>query len=127
MLATLAMKKRWQNIRKAQGLKSSRPNIVMSTAVQVCWKKAAKYFDIEERLVPCTEERYVIDPSQAVDMVDQNTIGIGAVLGSTYTGQYDTNDALIDRGLDTPIHVDAASGWFVAPFVNPKLVWDFQL
>lgn len=103
----------------------------MSTAVQVCWKKAAKYFDIEERLVPCTEERYVIDPSQAVDLVDQNTVGIAAVLGSTYTGQYEAvkaiNDALIDRGLDTPIHVDAASGGFVAPFVNPKLVWDFQL
>lgn len=131
MLAALAMKKRWQNMRRAQGLDTSRPNIIMSTAVQVCWKKAAKYFDIEERLVPCTEERYVIDPSQATDLVDENTIGIAVVLGSTYTGQYEDvkaiNDALVERGLDTAIHVDAASGGFVAPFVNPKLVWDFQL
>lgn len=71
----------------------------------------------------CTEERYVIDPKEAVDLVDENTIGICCILGTTYTGQYEdvkaVNDLLIERGLDTPIHVDAASGGFVAPFVNP--------
>ena len=131
MLATLAMKKRWQNERKAQGKDASRPNIIMSTGVQVCWEKAARYFDIEEKLVPCTETRFVIDPAQAVDLVDENTIGIAAILGTTYTGQYEDvkaiNDLLIEKGLDTPIHVDAASGGFVAPFVNPQLTWDFQL
>ncbi|KAJ5212756.1 uncharacterized protein N7498_004402 [Penicillium cinerascens] len=131
MLATLAMKKRWQNERKAQGKDASRPNIIMSTGVQVCWEKAARYFDIEEKMVPCTETRFVIDPAQAVDLVDENTIGIAAILGTTYTGQYEDvkaiNDLLIEKGLDTPIHVDAASGGFVAPFVNPKLMWDFQL
>ncbi|KAJ5579513.1 uncharacterized protein N7459_005498 [Penicillium hispanicum] len=131
MLATLAMKKRWQNQRKAQGKDISQPNLIMSTGVQVCWEKAARYFDIEEKLVPCTQTRYVIDPAQAVDMVDENTIGICAILGTTYTGQYEDvkaiNDLLVRKGLDTPIHVDAASGGFVAPFVNPDLVWDFQL
>lgn len=131
MLATLAMKKRWQNNRKAQGKDSSKPNIIMSSGVQVCWEKAAKYFDIAEKLVPCTETRYVIDPVQAVDMVDENTIGICAILGTTYTGQYEDvqaiNTLLVQRGLDIPIHVDAASGGFVAPFINPGLVWDFAL
>ncbi|KAJ5248614.1 hypothetical protein N7468_000065 [Penicillium chermesinum] len=131
MLATLAMKKRWKNQRKAAGKDASQPNIIMSTGVQVCWEKAAAYFEIEEKLVPCTETRYVIDPAQAVDLVDENTIGICAILGTTYTGQYEDvkqiNDLLVQRGLDTPIHVDAASGGFVAPFVNPGLVWDFQL
>lgn len=103
----------------------------MSSGVQVCWEKAARYFEIEEKFVLCTTTRYVIDPVQAVDLVDENTIGICAILGTTYTGQYEDvkgiNDLLLQRGLDTPIHVDAASGGFVAPFVNPSLEWDFAL
>lgn len=125
------MKKRWEINRKAQGKDASNPNLIMSSGVQVCWEKAARYFDIAEKLVPCTETRYVIDPVQAVDMVDENTIGICAILGTTYTGQYEDvqaiSELLIKKGLDTPIHVDAASGGFVAPFVNPDLVWDFKL
>jgi glutamate decarboxylase len=131
MLAVLAMKKRWENNRKAEGKVSSKPNIIMSTGVQLCWKKASKYFDLEEKLVPCTETRYVIDPIRAVDLVDENTVGICVILGTTYTGQYEDvraiNNLLVERGLETPIHVDAASGGFVAPFVNPDLQWDFQL
>ncbi|KAE8330371.1 pyridoxal phosphate-dependent transferase [Aspergillus sergii] len=131
MLGTLAMKRRWQNKRKAEGKDYSRPNIVMNSAVQVCWEKAARYFDVEERYVYCTEDRYVIDPQQAVDLVDENTIGICAILGTTYTGEYEDvkaiNDLLIERNIDVPIHVDAASGGFVAPFINPKLEWDFRL
>lgn len=75
MLATLAMKKRWQNKRKAAGKPFDKPNIVMNSAVQVCWEKAARYFDVEEKYVFCTPDRYVIDPKQAVDLVDENTIG----------------------------------------------------
>ncbi|PKY07104.1 glutamate decarboxylase [Aspergillus campestris IBT 28561] len=131
MLATLAMKKRWQNARKAAGKDWTRPNIVMSSAVQVCWEKAARYFDVEEKYVYCTESRYVIDPKEAVDLIDENTIGICAIMGTTYTGQYEDvkglNDLLVERKIDCPIHVDAASGGFVTPFVNPKLVWDFRL
>jgi glutamate decarboxylase len=131
MLATLAMKKRWQNKRKAQGKDYSRPNIVMNAAVQVCWEKAARYFDVEEKFVYCTKDRYVIDPKEAVDLIDENTIGICSILGTTYTGEYEDtkaiNDLLIERKIDCPIHVDAASGGFVAPFVNPNLVWDFRL
>jgi len=131
MLATLAMKKRWQNKRKAEGKDCSKPNIVMNSAVQVCWEKAARYFDCEEKYVYCTEDRYTIDPAEAVKLVDENTIGICAILGTTYTGEYEDvkgiNDLLIEKGIDCPIHVDAASGGFVAPFVNPSLAWDFRL
>ncbi|KAK5130941.1 hypothetical protein LTR08_001544 [Meristemomyces frigidus] len=131
MLGTLAMKKRWQNKRKAEGKDASRPNIVMNSAVQVCWEKAARYFDVEEKYVYCDEGRHVIDPVQAVDLVDENTIGICSILGTTYTGEYEDtkaiNDLLVERNIDCPIHVDAASGGFVAPFVNPNLVWDFRL
>jgi glutamate decarboxylase len=131
MLAVMAMKKRWQNARKVAGQDTSCPNLIMSSGVQVCWEKAARYFEIKEKLVPCTSTRYVIDPVQAVDLVDENTIGICAILGTTYTGQYEDvkgiNELLVQRGLDTPIHVDAASGGFVAPFVNPSLEWDFAL
>lgn len=131
MLAVLAMKKRWQNKRKAAGKPYDKPNIVMNSAVQVCWEKAARYFDIEEKYVYCTPDRYVIDPKEAVDLVDENTIGICAILGLTYTGEYEDikaiNDLLEERKLDCYIHVDAASGGFVAPFVYPELEWDFKL
>ena len=131
MLGTLAMKKRWQNKRKAEGKDCSKPNIVMNSAVQVCWEKAARYFDVEEKYVYCTPDRYVIDPEEAVNLVDENTIGICAILGTTYTGEYEDvkaiNDLLIKKKIDCPIHVDAASGGFVAPFVAPDLPWDFRL
>jgi len=131
MLGTLAMKKRWQNKRKAEGKDYSKPNLIMNSAVQVCWEKAARYFDVEERFVNVTKDRYVIDPEEAISLIDENTIGICTILGTTYTGEYEDtkaiNDLLIKRGIDVPIHVDAASGGFVAPFVNPNLVWDFRL
>lgn len=130
MLAVLAMKRRWKNARKAAGKSTENPNIVMSSAVQVCWEKATRYFEIEEKLVYCTEDRYVIDPEETVSLVDENTIGICCILGTTYTGEYEdvkaVNDLLVKKGLNTPIHVDAASGGFVAPFVVPGLEWDFR-
>jgi len=131
MLGVLAMKKRWKTQRQAAGKPTDNPNIVMSSAVQVCWEKATRYFEIEEKLVYCTEDRFVIDPEETVNLVDENTIGICCILGSTYTGEYEdvkaVNDLLIKKGLNTPIHVDAASGGFVAPFVVPSLEWDFRL
>ncbi|KIV96762.1 glutamate decarboxylase [Exophiala mesophila] len=131
MLSVLAMKKRWANKRKAEGKDFSRPNIIMNSAVQVCWEKAARYFDVEEKYVYCTDDRYVIDPEEAISLIDENTIGICTILGLTYTGEYEDTEAinnlLVEKNIDCPIHVDAASGGFVAPFVNPNLLWDFRL
>ena len=131
MLAVLAMKKRWKNQRVKEGKPCDKPNLIMSSAVQVVWEKATRYFEIEEKFVYCTEDRYVIDPQETVNLVDENTIGICAILGTTYTGEYEdikaVNDLLNEKGLTTPIHVDAASGGFVAPFVVPDLEWDFRL
>ncbi|KAH7320877.1 glutamate decarboxylase [Stachybotrys elegans] len=131
MLAVLAMKKRWQKRRKAEGKSTENPNLIMSSAVQVCWEKATRYFEIEEKFVYCTPERYVIDPEETVALVDDNTIGICVMLGTTYTGEYEdvkgVNDLLVQKNLDVGIHVDAASGGFVAPFVVPDLEWDFRL
>ncbi|KAF2845228.1 glutamate decarboxylase [Plenodomus tracheiphilus IPT5] len=131
MLGVLAMKKLWQNKRKAEGKPYDKPNMVMNSAVQVCWEKACRYFDVEEKYVYCTTDRYVIDPKEAIELCDENTIGICAILGTTYTGEYEDikamNDLLVERNIDVDIHVDAASGGFVAPFVNPGLLWDFRL
>ena len=131
MLGVLAMKKRWQNKRKAEGKDWHNPNIVMSSAVQVCWEKAARYFEVEEKYVYCSPDRFVIDPEETVNLVDENTIGICVILGTTYTGEYENakavNDLLVKKNMDTPIHIDAASGGFVAPFVCPELEWDFRL
>jgi glutamate decarboxylase len=131
LLATLAMKKRWVNRQRAAGKDYSKPNLIMSSAVHVCWKKAARYFDIEEKYVYCTSSRYTTDPCEAVELVDENTIGICSIMGTTYTGEYEDvkgiNDLLVEKTLDVPIHVDAASGGFVVPFVDPGLMWDFRL
>lgn len=130
MLSTLALKKRWANKRKAAGKPFDKPNIVMNSAVQVCWEKAARYFDVEEKYWYCTNERYALDPEEAVNLVDENTIAIVTILGTTYTGEYEdtakVNDLLVAKDIDCPIHVDAASGGFVAPFVKPDLKWDFR-
>ncbi|KAL8746786.1 MAG: hypothetical protein Q9190_001230 [Brigantiaea leucoxantha] len=131
MLGVLAMKRSWQNKRKAEGKDYSKPNLIMNSAVQLLREKACRYFEVEERYSYCTEDRYVIDPAEAVNLVDENTIGICAIIGTTYTGEYEDvkaiNDLLVKKNIDCPIHVDAASGGFVAPFVIPELEWDFRL
>ena len=131
MLATLAMKKNWIAKRQSEGKDFSKPNLIMSSSVQICWTKAASFFDIEERHVFCSSDRFDMDPNKAIGLVDENTIGICSILGTTHTGQYEDtkalNNLLVSKNIDCPIHVDAASGGFVAPFLNPSRVWDFQL
>ncbi|RDA87223.1 hypothetical protein CP532_2522, partial [Ophiocordyceps camponoti-leonardi (nom. inval.)] len=130
MLAVLALKKRWAKRRAEANKPFDKPNLIMSSAVQVCWEKATRYFDIEDKFVYCAPDRFVVDPEEMVDMCDENTIGCVLILGTTYTGHYEdvaaVSDLLVRRGVDVPIHVDAASGGFVAPFVMPDLKWDFR-
>ena len=135
MLAGLAFKRKWQNRRKAEGKSCDSPNIVTGANVQVCWEKFARYFEVELKEVKLREGYYVMDPEKAVEMVDENTICVAAILGSTLNGEFEDvkrlNDLLIEKnnetGWDTPIHVDAASGGFIAPFLYPELEWDFRL
>ncbi|GAA5904455.1 hypothetical protein JCM8208_004198 [Rhodotorula glutinis] len=135
ILAVLAAKRRWKNKRKAEGKSTESCNIVMPSSVQVCWEKAARYTEVEERYWNARPGVYDSVPSELVDLVDENTILVVAILGNTYHGGYDDVSAINDElkkkneaeGLDVTIHVDAASGGFVAPFVNPDLVWDFRL
>ncbi|MEU3777115.1 glutamate decarboxylase [Streptomyces sp. NPDC032472] len=134
MLGGLALKWRWRTRRQAQGLPVDRPNLVCGP-VQVCWEKFARYFDVELRQVPLEEGATGLLPHQIDAYVDENTIGVVAILGVTYTCDYEPVAdiaAELDRiqtarGLDIPIHVDAASGGFVAPFLHPDVVWDFRL
>ncbi|KAK4768492.1 hypothetical protein SAY87_003633 [Trapa incisa] len=135
MLAGLAFKRKWQQRRRDQGLPCDKPNIVTGANVQVCWEKFARYFEVELKEVKLREGYYVMDPEKAVEMVDENTICVAAILGSTLTGEFEDvkvlNDLLVQKnaetGWDTPIHVDAASGGFIAPFLYPDLEWDFRL
>ena len=135
MLGALALKRRWQKRRRDAGKPADRPNLVMGINVQVCWEKFAKYWDVEMRLVPMDGDRFHLSSEEAVKLCDENTIGVVAVLGSTFDGSYEPVEqicaALDDfeerEGLDIPVHVDGASGAFVAPFVDPELAWDFRL
>jgi glutamate decarboxylase len=135
MLGGLALKWRWRERMRAAGRSAERPNIVAGINVQVCWEKFCRYFDVEPRFVPMEGDRYQLGAQEAAALCDENTIGVAAILGSTFDGSYEpvaeiaaALDALEDeRGIDVPIHVDAASGGFVAPFLQPKLAWDFRL
>jgi glutamate decarboxylase len=131
MLAGLAMKRRWQHRRRAADLSTDRPNIVMGANVQICWEKFANYWDVEARVVPMDGDRFHLDATTAVAYCDENTIGVVAVLGSTFDGSYEPVAeicaALDEHHPDVPVHVDGASGAMVAPFCDPGLVWDFRL
>ncbi len=135
MLGGLALKRRWQHQREAAGRPAGRPNLVTGINVQVCWEKFANYWDVELRTVPMDGDRYHMTADEAVKLCDENTIGVVAVLGSTYDGSYEPvqeicaalDDYQARTGIDVPVHVDGASGAFVAPFLDPEVVWDFRL
>jgi glutamate decarboxylase len=135
MLGALALKWRWRERMRAAGKPTDRPNLVTGANVQVCWEKFCRYWDVEPRLVPVEGDTLHLTPDRAIAACDENTIGVAAVLGSTFDGSYEpvreiaaALDDLEQRtGLDVPMHVDAASGGFVAPFIQPDLEWDFRV
>lgn len=135
MLALLAHKWTWKKRRQAEGKPFDKPNIVMGADVHTVWEKFALYFDVELKLIPLKEDIYVISAEDVAAEVDENTIAVGAVVGTTFTGQMDPvkeiNDALLkvkkEKGWDIPMHVDGASGGFIVPFLYPDIEWDFRL
>ncbi|MFI6941203.1 glutamate decarboxylase [Streptomyces sp. NPDC050418] len=136
MLAGMAMKRRWaQKNADRYPSREARPNLVMGANVQVCWEKFCTFWEVEARLVPMDGSRFHMDAASAVELCDENTIGVVAVLGSTFDGSYEpvadicaALDALQDgTGLDIPVHVDGASGGMIAPFLDEDLMWDFRL
>jgi glutamate decarboxylase len=135
MLGGMALLKKWRKRREAEGKPADKPNMVMGINVQVCWEKFCVYWDIEPRFVPMEEGRYHLGTEEALEFCDENTIAVLVIMGSTYDGSYesvkDMNTALDklqdEKGLDIPIHVDGASGGFVAPFLQPELEWDFRV
>ena len=135
MLGGMALKWRWRERMRAAGKPADRPNMVMGANVQVCWEKFCRYWEVEPRLVPMEGERFHLDAEEAVAHCDENTIGVVAILGSTFDGSYEPVKKIAaaldtleqEKGLYVPVHVDAASGGFVAPVLQPDLEWDFRL
>ncbi len=134
MLGGLAMKWRWREQRKKDGKPMDKPNIVTGP-VQVCWHKFARYFDVELREIPMEHGRLLMNEEEVLKRVDGNTIGVVPTLGVTFNLEYEGVEAIsnalddyqLKTGVDIPIHVDAASGGFVAPFIQPDIMWDFRL
>src|SRR5690349_13598651 len=135
MLGALSLKWKWKERRQAAHLPTDRPNLVFGGDVHVVWEKFCRYFDVEPRIIPLRPDRYTIGPEDVEPHLDENTIGVAAVLGTTFTGHADDipgiNDLLVrldeERGLDIPLHIDGASGGFVWPFLYPDSPWDFRL
>ena len=135
MLGGMAMKWKWRERRRKQGKPTDKPNMVMGINVQVCWEKFCRYWEVEPRQAPMEGDRFCLTADEAVKLIDENTIGVVAIMGSTFDGRYENvkqiNDALeqlnAKTGWDVPMHVDGASGGFVAPFLQPQLEWDFRL
>jgi glutamate decarboxylase len=135
MLGALSLKWKWRSRREAEGKPTDRPNLVFGGDVHVVWEKFCRYFDVEPRIVPLQAGKYTIGPEDVEPHVDENTIGVAAVVGTTFTGHADDvvgiNDLLVElkdeRGLDVPLHIDGASGAFVWPFLYPHSEWDFRL
>jgi len=135
MLALLGHKWAWRKRRQAEGKSIDRPNVIFGAHAHICWDKFAKYFDVEMRVVPVDENCFTLRTERVEPLIDENTICVGAILGSTYTGDVDPirelNSLLMTikrvQGWDIPLHVDAASGGFIVPFTDPKFVWDFRL
>ncbi len=134
MLGGLALKWQWRKRREKEGKPADKPNIITGP-VQVCWHKFARYFDVEIREIPMEHNRYLMSPEEVIKRANENTIGVVPTLGVTFTCQYEDVKAVcgaLDEyekktGLNIPVHVDAACGGFVAPFVTPELLWDFRL
>jgi glutamate decarboxylase len=135
MLGGMALLWRWRARRQAAGQDTARPNMVMGSNVQVCWEKFCRYWQVEPRFVPMVPGRLHLRGPEAAAQCDENTIGVVAIMGSTMDGSYEPvteiSQALdrlhAEQGHDVPIHVDAASGGFVAPFLQPDLEWDFRV
>jgi glutamate decarboxylase len=134
MLGALAMKWRWKAAREKAGKPADRPNLVFGADVHVVWDKFCRYFDVEPRQVSVPRGRYTVGPDEFAPQIDENTVGVVAVVGTTFTGDCDDVaglDAMLQhlagRGLDVPMHIDAASGGFVFPFSDPDFEWDFRL
>jgi glutamate decarboxylase len=135
MLAMLAHKRSWQRLREAQGLPTDRPNVVMGADVHTCWEKFARYFEVEARVAPMEADRYTLRAADVAERVDDRTIAVAGLLGTTFTGHMDELQAINDllaglereRGWRIPLHIDAASGGFIIPFTQPDLAWDFRL
>ncbi len=135
MLRALSLKWKWRRRREAAGQPTADPNLVFGGDVHVVWEKFCRYFDVEPRIVPLQEGKYTIGPDEVRRYIDENTIGVAAVLGTTFTGHKDDivgiNNLLTEikrqRGMDVPLHADAASGGFVWPFLYPDSAWDFRL
>jgi glutamate decarboxylase len=135
MLGGLSLKWKWRARREQAGKSTDRPNLVFGGDVHVVWEKFCRYFDVEPRIIPLQRDKYTIGPEDVEPHVDENTIGVAAVLGTTFTGHADDivgiNQLLVDlkngRGPDVPLHVDGASGGFVWPFLYPHSEWDFRL
>lgn len=135
MLAMLAHKRTWQLRRRAAGEPTDEPNMVIGADVHTCWEKFARYFEVEPRIVPMQEGRYTIGAAEVEPLLDERTIAVAGVLGTTFTGQQDdlrSLDELLqrvraERGLEIPMHIDAASGGFITPFARPQEEWDFRL
>lgn len=141
ILAGLALKFRWRewyakkhDLTEEQ-VRGVRPNLVISSCYQAAWEKLFKYMDIEPKLIHPSKGTFTVEPEQVRSAIDDRTMGVVCIMGNHYGGQYDpvsdVNEVVSQvnatQGFQVGIHVDAASGGFIAPFQAELPAWDFRL
>lgn len=140
LLSGLTFKFRWRKWyaektgKSEDEIRAIRPNLVISSCFQAAWEKLFRYMDIEPRLIFPSRNSFTVDPEKIRDVVDEHTIGVVGIMGNHYGGQYDpigeidkvVGEINKKRGFQVGIHVDAASGGFIAPFQDLP-PWDFRL
>ena len=136
MLGGLALKRRWQKRRAAEGKPTDKPNLVMGINVQVCWEKFANYWDVEMRLVPMEGDRFNLSAEEAVKLLRREhdrrrrhpRLDVRRLLRA---GRRRSARARRVPGRDRHRRARCTSTARRArssrPFLDPELEWDFRL
>lgn len=118
-----------QALRVARNLsKKKNPNVIIPASAHFSFGKAADLLGLEVRKASLDEE-FKVDIKSVEALIDDNTIALVGIAGSTEFGQIDAIDKLAELALENNLflHVDAAFGGFVIPFLDKKYNFDFSV
>lgn len=118
-----------QAIRAARNASGRRDgNIVVPASAHFSFDKIADLLNLEVRKA-ALDEMLRVDVADVERQIDERTICLVGIAGTTEFGQVDPIEDLAKLAIENniPLHVDAAFGGFVLPFLDLDLRWDFRV